>query len=211
MSETCVWVCDMLDFAYAPMSLAEPENLTTDSPIVLASNLHRNGLPYDETAFEPRAKWDKSRGGYSKTLPHVFKCNAFTVVSAKVHEVFVAHDMGMARFRPLQLYQTDGATLCSNPLYLLNFGAQKQAMSVADAPGLQPAFTQGDVRKLPFLEQRMDDLVVLTRQALTGADLWTDPLLYRGFFVSDRLHDAMVKARIDKPFHFSRCVITAKV
>ena len=207
MSDDFAWICDSLDFAYAPMSVEVPENLNVDSPVVAASGLHRTGLPYDETAFEAVAKWDKSPGGYAKTLPHVFKCNGFTGVSAKAREVFVAHDMGKASFRPLQLYEADGVTPYSGQLYLLNFGAQKQAFRGEDSPLLQRAFTRGDVRKLPFLEQRVDDQVVLDRKALTGADLWTDPLLYRGVFVSDRLHDAMVKARVDKPFHLSRCVI----
>ena len=62
MSAHRAWVCDTLDFAYAASSVEVPQTLTDDSPIVVVTNLHRTDLPYDDTAFEAVARWDKSPG-----------------------------------------------------------------------------------------------------------------------------------------------------
>jgi hypothetical protein len=207
MSENYAWVCDMLDFAYTPMSMDRPEEVDEKSPTAIASQKHNAGEQYDENAFEPIAKWKKNMHGGSKVLPHVFKCNAFTVVSAKAQEVFRGHDMGTATFRRLRLYEADGVTLHSDQLYLLNFGDRKEALKVEESPNLRQAFSRGDVKKLRFLEQRADDDAILSEAALSGPDLWTDPLLFGGVFFSDQLHNAMRKARIEKQFNLSRCLI----
>lgn len=54
-----------------------------------------------------------------------------------------------------------------------------------------------------------DGDVVLSALALEGADIWSDPDMRRGFFVSDRLAQALRRDGFFDWFNFKTCEIRA--
>ena len=49
------------------------------------------------------------------------------------------------------------------------------------------------------------DGLAVTPDALVGPDVWLDPRLRLGFFLSDRLVTALKAAKLDKPLILHRC------
>ena len=205
MNEHHAWVTSQLFFAYKPLSLI---GYPSDGQAMEALfGQHSSGERYDDNAFKHIAKWDLSLKGHSKTLPDVFMCNGFTVLTGKAKDIFVLHDTGCATFHQLTLYEADGATLFSDNLFLLNLGDRKDALVPDESLKLRNAFVAGGTKVLPYADQRADDDVVLTHAALAGADIWTDPMIFNAVFFSDRLRAALRRARIDQAFKLTRCPI----
>lgn len=209
MNETCAWVTDMQTVADKLLRFMKvPEPPTETLPIVQAGRKHSLGLAFDEESFPRVAKWPGMLGGQTKELPAIFGCGGFVTLTAKARDIFVSHDMGSATLPQLTLYEWDGTTLFSDRLFMLNFGDRKDSLVNVDSPKLRRvAYQTEDMWKLPFLEDRSDDDVVLNSAALAGADLWTDASMRSAIFISDRLRTALCKARIDEAFKLTRCPI----
>ena len=208
MSGEHAWVCSTLYMPYVPMTLAQ---FGTDEGVAMAglADKHWAGERFDETALIPVAWWDLNTEGRPRKLRSAFTLHGFTCVTGPVRDVFLAHDIGQTTFVQVQLYGPDRATLVTDQLYLINLGDRKEALDVAQSKRLEKAAIHpADPRVMlkPFNE-RADDEVVLTRAALTGPEVWSDPLLHTAFFVSDRLYGALRKARLHASFGFTRCVI----
>uniref|UniRef100_UPI0037353512 hypothetical protein n=1 Tax=Yoonia maritima TaxID=1435347 RepID=UPI0037353512 len=50
-----------------------------------------------------------------------------------------------------------------------------------------------------------DDNILVDRSCLEGPDLWADPKIKNVFFMSDRLGQALIKARMKNAFKLVRC------
>lgn len=51
----------------------------------------------------------------------------------------------------------------------------------------------------------VDNDIAVSRQALDGPDIWIDPLLWNGLFISDRLARALKIAKRASTFHLAKC------
>jgi hypothetical protein len=53
----------------------------------------------------------------------------------------------------------------------------------------------------------LEGQVTLTREALTGSDLWFEEFLYNKIFMSDTLAQALIEANLDKDWRLVPCAI----
>jgi hypothetical protein len=141
-------------------------------------------------------------------LSNLFSLAGFFCVSEKLAAVLRQFDLGGGGFYPVEILRHDGVTPVPGIYWALNFGAKKDALKADECQNIRPypPTASGQKRYEPWLILKDDDFAV-SPAALEGSDLWGDEHLATAFFVSARLHDALVKARLDKPFEMYRCRI----
>ena len=142
---------------------------------------------------------DKKQG----RLPHLFMANGFWCVSARCAEVLSRFDLGPGGTRPIQAFQHDRTTPIEGQYAVLNFGAHKTALVAEASPGVRQP--EPDVAKWRLRLRLNDGQVAASPTALGGPDLWFDPTLRNGFFVSAALADALKKARVATPWGLKAC------
>jgi hypothetical protein len=106
------------------------------------------------------------------------------------------YDMGGGALYPAAFYENDKTQLVSDQIFLLNIGNQKKTL-IAEISDLES--TRHDETFYLPLELRGKTLVAY-RSALDGPDIWADPRIRDVFFMSDRLVQALTKAKLSRAF-----------
>jgi hypothetical protein len=172
----------------------------------LLTTPHRGGLWGSPELFPKYFRSEKR-----KTLPDFFFASVCLVVSERVANVLSQFDLGREIVLvPVDVFKPDGKTPMGGQYYCLNFGAQKDTVAAANVKGTAYVYDPRD----PYLPPGgtiKDDYIAVTRMALEGADLWTDPAANGDIFVSDRLYSALKAQKLDKAFTFYRCRVERSV
>jgi hypothetical protein len=153
----------------------------------------------------PKEFYRKSHEKAQK-LPDLANSGGFWLVSAAVADVLRSGNLGRTSLYPTQVFRNRKKTPLEGAYFCLNFGEQKRAF----LPELSPLAERNwydkidrGYRYLPSLPKDGD--IAVDRTARDGPDLWVDPLLRDGFFLSDRLVRALRAAKLTRRLSLRRC------
>jgi hypothetical protein len=142
----------------------------------------------------------------------LFFAGGFYAVKGKLAEIFKRYDFGESELIEFPIYQADRATPLAGPFYLLNFGSQKRSFVPKQSQGVHYFLTDKTSGEEIWADNMglKDGDIVVTPATLEGSDLWFEPQLKEIMFMSGRLHDAILDAKIKIDFRFSRARIIGR-
>ncbi|WP_029031116.1 imm11 family protein [Salinarimonas rosea] len=203
MSEA-VWVSN----AYSDTSLVKPfnpENFARDKGAVTDLAIrHTRGETLGSNDF-PKTFVCKYRDKKMGRQPDFFAAGSFWCVSSRFADVLRDFDLGGGGLYPVRLQQYDRETPVEGSYFGLDLGSQKRCISEARSrlqilgAGVPPAVPA----------DHHDDDIAVTEDALLGADLWTDPGLFKCLFFSDRLATALKRQKLAARLKLKRCRIVS--
>ena len=135
----------------------------------------------------------------------LFCAGPFYAVKGRLADVLKDFDLGNGGLIEFPIYQADKATRLPGPFYLLNFGAVKDNFVASESLKLRPRRTMNsDGYELWATYGLEDGDIALTAGAFEGADLWHERKLENKLFMSGRLHDAILAAKVKVKFRFAK-------
>jgi hypothetical protein len=167
---------------------------------------HRKGEKLERTDF-PEAMYIFAKGTW-KRCGDLFTAGTFYAVKGKLAEVLKNFDLGEGGLIEFPIYEADKITQLPGPFYFLNFGAIKDSFVPSKSKKLYSRRTiENDGYELWATYKLEDGDIALTGAALEGADLWFERKLENKIFMSGRLHDAIIAAKVKTKFQFAKAQI----
>ena len=148
--------------------------------------------------------WPYVNGEIKPPADGLFKAAGNLMVTKKCAEIMRPFDFGDGYLHECWFYQNDQTTKLPDPYYALVFGASKTAL-IPDRSTARPNSYNDKLWDI-VIDPKYGDAVV-SSDALTGADIWIDPTVSLGFFVSGALYDALKTAGFANNFYFSQCEV----
>lgn len=174
---------------------------------IKAQTLMNAGKPVSQDMC-PRKIWGDADKPSIGTLPDLFKADGYWIVSGRAADAMCRFDMGHGDLYPVDegVFQADRKTRVFGEYFTWIFGNEKGAFLEQHSPGADPfiGFTSRDWCDISGVMK--DDDIAVSSNALVGADVWVDPNLFRAFFVSGPLGDAMGHD-LRKAFRLFRCPV----
>jgi hypothetical protein len=152
----------------------------------------------------PQMFWEKNSNRTPRKLPNFFVGNGNWIVSRKAADIISKFDLGDGGLYPVEIFQSDRKTPVEGEFLCLNVGAQKSAFLPEQSPR---AFKQPDLERWTLPSAPKDDVFHVSAAALRGPDVWWDPRVRSGFFLSEALGAALKKAGMVKAFRLYRCLV----
>ncbi|HWE18248.1 MAG TPA: hypothetical protein VG758_13870 [Hyphomicrobiaceae bacterium] len=162
-------------------------------------------LPRDHYPQEIYAIYPNKRMGRQ---PDIFSAGGVWVVSAAFTDVLRRFQLGRTVLHPTRLFQYDRKTPVEGDYFCLGFGETKDVFLPQDSPRATKPYSKRDLWKLS-VNPKDDDLAVRVT-ALEDADLWMDPKVWKAFFLSDRLVQALKSAKLTRRLGLRRCRVAEK-
>lgn len=164
---------------------------------------HNAGETLERTDF-PEAMYVFAEGNW-KRVGDLFCAGPFYAVKGKLAEVLKAFDLGKGGLIDFPIYQADKTTRLPGPFYLLNFGAIKDSFLASESRKLRSRRTmERDGYERWATYDLEDGDLALTAAAFEGADLLHERKLENRLFMSGRLHDAILAAKVRTKFQFAQ-------
>lgn len=164
---------------------------------------HRKGEKLERTDF-PEAMYVFAEGNW-KRCGDLFTAGTFYAVKGKLAEVLKKIDLGEGGLIEFPIYAADKTTQLPGPFYLLNFGAIKDSFVPSESKKLRVRRTIENDGYERWGTYRLEDGdIAVTREALEGADLWFERKLEKRIFMSGRLYDAILEAKVETKFQFAK-------
>lgn len=174
--------------------------------VVRAHRRHNNGETLERTDF-PEAMYVFAENNW-KRVGDLFCAGPFYAVKGRLAEVLIDFDLGKGGLIKFPIYEADKKTRLPGPFYLLNFGAVKDSFVASESRKLCSRRTvDRDGYELWATYDLEDGDIALTAAAFEGADLWHERKLQSRLFMSGRLHEAILAAKVKVKFQFARARI----
>ncbi|MEI2296751.1 hypothetical protein [Ensifer sp. MJa1] len=174
--------------------------------VVVAHRRHTRGETLERTDF-PEAMYVFAENNW-KRVGDLFCAGPFYAVKGRLAEVLKDFDLGKGGLIEFPIYAADKTTRLPGPFYLLNFGAIKDSFVPGESRRLHPERTvEQNGYELWAAYDIEDGDIALTAAAFEGADLWLERKLQRTLFISGRLHDAIIAAKVKVKFRSVRARI----
>lgn len=156
-----------------------------------------DGIPLTrEELPEAASVWNEKAFARKKDL---FAVGGFYAVKGKTAEIMAQFDFGEGGLVPMPLYGPDLKTPWPEPCWWINFGASKNCLVAAESKDLSPVGRRdkpAEEQLWSYFGAREDGSIAVTPAALSGADLWTERQLRRVIFMSGRLRNALLAAKV---------------
>jgi hypothetical protein len=212
MMTDCAWMSvasvnpDIIFSLRADTAFSEAESVKRN--YIEASNASQQGRPIPEGTlprafFAWRDKYDESKP-LTRKLPHLAS-SGFWFVSSEATDVLRRFDLGGCKLHPVEVLMEDRETPLPGSYFVLDFDSWKDVFLPDQSPEF-PLARGSKTRRRPHFSSP-ENIAVLSRDALDGADIWWNPDIWGAFFLSDRLVQALRAAGVDKPFSLHRCRI----
>jgi len=130
----------------------------------------------------------------------LFFARTHWIVSARAAEILRQFDLGEGGVYPISqgFYHRDLTTKVPGEFFTWVFGNRKSAFLAAESRDRPSRFQKVEART-------QDDDVAVSRAALSGPDVWVDPLLFKSIFLSGPLGDALGAAGLRESMALLRC------
>ena len=202
MSDRMVWYTDMLiSWVFnCPLFL----EIVTDHPaskVVEVLYAWKRGYPVEREDYIDHFQTTQEKHD-ATPLPSFFNAT-FPCVSEQFRAFIEPWLGGRGVFYPIDILKTDG-TPRPERYFIMNIRIQ-QAFWLPYETNLNARTRITDSLWIPG--GALDDRFAVTKDALTGADIWFDPRLSGGLFLSDRLKRAFEASDLGLAINFYRCVI----
>ena len=168
-------------------------------------------MPLDPERF-PKKLFGKYHDEKKKKQPNLFMGNGFWIVSEACAEVLRNFDLGQTKLYPVELFQYDRKTPVEGSYHVIAFGEQKRTYAPEHCERVRGGrYNKKDLtlpHTLPAAVQ--DNEMALFENALEGPDLWIDPDLMNGLFLSQELGLAIKAAKMTRDWKPRKCRIVAR-
>lgn len=208
------------DFVWLSTAMKDPSQIRpftndlTDNDgtgyLTVDTNKRNNaGEPLGPEAF-PKVIWGCAERG-AKTfgkLPDLFIGYGYWVVSERCADVLRQFDLGQGALYPVKVMQKDKVTpIGDHAWFCINFGNTKRAfVREASDPNGFGSDIGGKASPWSFIK---DEQCAVSTSALSGPDIWIDPTIDEGLFVSGALGNALRKAKCASGWGLRRCRMIA--
>jgi hypothetical protein len=128
-------------------------------------------------------------------------------VSAACKEVLQQFDLGPTSFQPIKVFEFDQKTPVPGEFYGLAFGETKEAFLPEESSGVRGRGRKEPVRQWRARADCKDGQITVSDAALQGVNLWIDPKLHEGVFMSDALVKALRAAKLAGLFQLRKCQV----
>ncbi len=167
---------------------------------------HEKGGKLERTDF-PEAMYVFAENNW-KRCGDLFTAGPFYAVKGKLAEILKNFDLGEGGLIEFPIYEADKTTQLPGPFYFLNFGAIKDSFVPSESKKLYSRRTiESNGYELWATYRLEDGDIAVTAAALGGADLWFERKLENKIFMSGRLHDAILAAKVKTKFQFAKAQI----
>lgn len=174
--------------------------------VIQAMRRHNRGERLERTDF-PEAMYVFDEGRW-KRGGDLFCAGPFYALKGKLAEVLGQFDLGEGGLIEFPIYESDKVTRLPGPFYLLNFGAVKDSFVPDESKKLRDVSELTPDRSEWWATYELEDGDIAVREtALNGADLWFEKKLKDRIFMSGRLHDAILAAKVKTKFRFAQARI----
>lgn len=152
--------------------------------------------------FFPQKIWPSESAKRSwDEMPDIFYAFGYWVLSSKCADVLRKFNLGDGALYPVQVFKKDRKTPVIGNYYCLNFGNVKRAFLPDESPTTRD-FPVGR-RAMPFVLKDYD--IAVSSAALSGPDIWLDPMLFEAIFFSGPLGLALKAAKVSSWFKLKKC------
>jgi hypothetical protein len=139
-----------------------------------------------------------------KSLPNLFFAGSFWALSERTADVLRQFDLGQCALYPVKVVQKDKVTPIGNhEWFCINFGNVKRAFLREHSDPTEFRIEIGG--KPTFSSIIKDDACAVSSAALEGPDIWIDPGIDQGIFLSGRLGTALQRAKCASGWGLRRC------
>jgi len=147
---------------------------------------------------------NKTSKGRKQEFRDFFFARGYNVISKKAADVLRNFELGNCTLFPVKISKSDMVTPAGEGWFCLNYGNIKNTIVPATPIGMMP-IPNVDKKDLFIIGGYLkDDQLSVLSSAADGPDIWVDPRMLSGFFVSGRLADAIKSAGL-RNFFLSRC------
>jgi hypothetical protein len=151
--------------------------------------------------YFPEAVYGTEHAPRFERMPPFFRAGSALCVSTACRDVLQQFDLGRSAFYPIAIYQKDHKTLVPGEYFAINFANTKNALLPEQSTTIQQS--RENYWTLPGWIT--DDELAVTPAALEGPDWWLDERLYKTLFMSDRMAQAIKRAKMSRNFELKRC------
>ena len=127
------------------------------------------------------------------------------MVSERVKALMETFDLGDTAFHEMIILDREGMIRTDGPWFVFNWASEKTGCFVPEQTHRLAAEGTPERGYSPCGHSK--HFLVVRASSATGADLWTDPILHRTLFFSDRLKRAIDQAKFRKPIRFRECMV----
>ena len=171
---------------------------------------HAAGFALPREQFpEAAAVWNE--GSFKRTTD-LFAVGGFYAVKGQLAEVLSRFNFGDGGLISFPIYQADLKTPYPGEHFFLNLGARKNTLLPEQSRNVVKFAVEKDTGKQIWDAKRRskDGDVAISHDALAGADLWFEEVLYNKLFFSDALAQAIIDIGMKEVFRLQECrVFTA--
>ena len=181
---------------------------------IKAITMNRKGQPISQDMCPKRiwarAKFDQQDGEKypsRTTVPDLFTAQGYVIVSARVADIMRQFNLGEGALYPVTegVFQDDNETQIDGEYFTWNFGNTKTTFLEQYSPRVE-AMSSPSERDWCLIDTwQADDDIAVSSAALSGPDVWVDPILFKSIFLSGPLGDALVGASLKEPLYLVRC------
>ena len=180
---------------------------------IKAITMNRKGQPISQEMCPKRiwarAKFDQQDGEKypsRTTVPDLFTAQGYVIVSARVADIMRQFNLGEGALYPVTegVFQDDNETRIEGEYFTWVFGNSKTAFLEQFSPKVE-AMGAGGRGWCSVNYSQCDDDIAVSSAALSGPDVWVDPILFKSIFLSGPLGDALVGASLKEPLYLVRC------
>lgn len=197
-----------LSIAKQKTSLWQP--VTTDisendiNAAIEGQKLNDTGLPVPRHLC-PNKIWRLKDALKSKTMPDIFFASCQWFVSERAADVLRKFDLGSGALYPLTegVFQKDRVTRLPGNYFCWTFGNTKSVFLPEVSQKVRAPEVPGLWWKMPW--NPVDGDIAVSRDALTGPDVWVDKILFQSIFLSGPLGDALDEIGLLETFRLFKC------
>jgi hypothetical protein len=142
-------------------------------------------------------------------LPDFFYGYGFWVLSQAAADILRQFDLGGGALYPVKVLKKDRITSVGGDWFCINFGNVKSAFLPTESPTAKQRYIRNGEKGWGAPAVLQDNEFAVSSIALSGPDIWIDPLVRDAIFLSEALGKALKKVKADKGFFLKKCRVVA--
>ena len=202
-----VWLCNAMSSGVVTGGMESDISTKNVDLAIRAQKLNQNGKPVSEDMC-PKRIWGGEHALHFNKIVDLFDAEGMWVVSSRAADIMRGFDLGGGALYPVSegTYQKDNKTLIpGGDFFTWIYGNTKTAFLEQHSPNVKPMSGPGGREWCKVSSQQKDDDVAISSAALTGPDVWVDPILFKSLFLSAALGDALVAQGMKVSMRLLRC------
>lgn len=179
--------------------------------VIQGSRLHKKAQPLPDELI-PRKfflvqKFDDETGAAEaprRQLPDFLVGGGYFLVSAKAAAILGEFDLGHGRLVPVEVFQPDRTTKAGQGWHVWTLGAQKSGLAREACGNLWEVAPDVEIWNVPA-NLKKTVVAVYAAQVAGAPDVWIDPKLFQGVFLSNALGDRLIGEGLANVFRIFEC------